>query len=420
MDHFAYKQDILHAEDVSLAELAAQFGTPLYCYSSATLARHYQVFNEALGGLDRLVCYAVKANSNLGVLATLAQLNAGADVVSEGEIRLCLAAGIAPQKIVFSGVGKQPSEMRFALEHGIFQFNVESLPELYALSEQAAAMGQRARIAVRVNPDVNPGTHAKISTGQKESKFGIPMLQAQEVYGLARSLPGIEVQGVSVHIGSQLTTLTPFRDAFLRVRALVEALRAAGHTIRTVDLGGGLGIPYDQQDNAPPLPVAYGQMVQEVMAGIDATLIFEPGRLIAGNAGILLARVIYVKEALGRTYVIVDAAMNDLIRPSLYDAFHEIVPVARHDRPMIVADVVGPVCETGDIFAADRILPQVEPGELLAFRSAGAYGAVMGSTYNARPLCPEVLVRGSDVAVVRPRPSYDDLIAAQKVPAWLS
>ncbi len=420
MDHFSYKNGALHAEDISLSDIARDVGTPFYCYSSATLERHYRVFDESLGDMQHRICFAVKSNSNIAVLATLAGLGAGADVVSEGEIRLALAAGIAAENIVFSGVGKQPGEMRFALERNIYQFNVESLPELEALSREAQALGATARIAIRVNPDVNPGTHAKISTGQKESKFGIPMEQALQVYERARELPGIEVQGVSVHIGSQLTTLEPFRNAFLRVRALVEALRAAGHCIRSVDLGGGLGIPYEQAKHAPPLPVAYGVMVREVMEGIEAELIFEPGRLIAGNAGILVTKVIYVKESLGRTYVIVDAAMNDLLRPSLYDAYHEIVTVKEVERGVITADIVGPVCETGDIFAHARVLPHVEPGELLAFRSAGAYGAVMGSTYNARLPAPEVMVRGSEYAIIRPRPSYDELIATQRMPTWLS
>lgn len=421
MDHFTYKNGVLHAEDIDLTQLAGEVGTPFYCYSAATFARHYRVFDDALAGLEHKICFAVKANSNIGVLATLAHLGAGADVVSEGEIRLALAAGIAPGDIVFSGVGKQPAEMRFALEQGIFQFNVESYPELEALSREAAALGKTAGIAVRVNPDVNPGTHAKISTGQKESKFGIPMEQALDVYRRAAELPGIRVQGVSVHIGSQLVTLEPFRHAFMRVRSLVEALRSAGHTITTVDLGGGLGIPYDQQQGAPPLPVAYGQMVREVMSGIDATLIFEPGRLIAGNAGILVTRVIYVKEALGQIYVIVDAAMNDLLRPSLYDAYHEIVPVVQEaGQGRIVADIVGPVCETGDSFATAREIANVKPGDLIAFRSAGAYGAVMASTYNARLLAPEVLVNGAQKTLVRSRPRYEEMIAAQRIPEWLS
>ncbi len=421
MDHFSYQNGILHAEAVNLTELANTVGTPFYCYSTATFERHYQVFDEALEGLPRKICFAVKACSNVAVLATLARLGCGADVVSEGEIRQTLAAGIAPENIVFSGVGKQESEMRFALEQGIFQFNVESLPELEALSQVATELGTQANIAVRVNPDVNPQTHAKISTGQKESKFGIPMEQALEVYAQARALPGIVVQGVSVHIGSQLTSLEPFHNAFLRVRALVEALRGAGHTITTVDLGGGLGIPYESQTNAPPLPVAYGAIVRETMQNIQATLLFEPGRLIAGNAGILVTRVIYVKQTLGQTYVIVDAAMNDMLRPSLYDAYHEIVPVeeAKAGQTML-ADIVGPVCETGDTFATARRIANVEPGDLLAFRSAGAYGAVMGSTYNARLLTPEVMVKEGEFSIIRPRPSYEDMLAAQRLPVWLS
>lgn len=421
MDHFDHKDGVLHAEEVSLTELVGKVGTPFYCYSATTFERHLRVFCEGLKGLEYRVCFAVKACSNIGVLATLGAAGAGADVVSEGEIRLALAAGIAPQHIVFSGVGKQPSEMAFALTQGIFQFNVESYPELEALSQVAAQMGKTACIAVRVNPDVNPQTHAKISTGQKESKFGIPMEQALEVYGRARELPGIEVQGVSVHIGSQLTSLDPFRNAFQRVRTLVEALRAAGHRITTVDLGGGLGIPYLQDGAHPPLPLAYGEVVKDTMTGIDATLIFEPGRLLAGNAGILVSRVIYVKETLGTTYVIVDAAMNDLLRPSLYDAYHEIVPVVTYaGQGTMKADIVGPVCETGDTFATGREIAAVKAGDLVAFRTAGAYGAVMGSTYNARLLTPEVMVKGDQHHIIRPRPSYDEMIAAQSIPTWLS
>lgn len=420
MDHFDYRNGTLHAEGVSLTRLAAEVGTPFYCYSTETLRRHYRVFHDGLEGVDRMICFAVKACGNIGVLATLRAEGAGADVVSEGEIRLALAAGVTPEKIVFSGVGKQPSEMEFALKQEIFQFNVESLPELEALSRVAVALGKHARIAVRVNPDVNPGTHAKISTGQKESKFGIPMDQALEVYARARALPGILVRGVSVHIGSQLTSLEPFRHAFLRVRSLVEALRTAGHTVATVDLGGGLGIPYEQRGDAPPLPLAYGAMVREVMAGVDATLIFEPGRLIAGNAGILVAKVIYVKESHGTVYVIVDAAMNDLLRPSLYDAYHEIIPVERRaEQEIMTADIVGPVCETGDIFAKGREMAAVQAGDLVAFRSAGAYGAAMSSTYNARLLVPEVMVKGGEYCVIRPRLGYAEMLAAQRLPTWL-
>ncbi len=421
MDYFQYKDAVLHAEDIDITSLAGVVQTPFYCYSTATFARHYQVFNDGLEGLERLVCFAVKANSNIGVLATLAAQGCGADVVSEGEVRLALAAGIAPEKIVFSGVGKQEREMAFALSKGIFQFNVESLPELETLSRVAVSLNKEAAIAFRVNPDVNPETHAKISTGQKESKFGIPMEQAMGAYARAAELPGIKAQGVSVHIGSQLTSLEPFRNAFKRVRSLVEELRAAGHAITTIDLGGGLGIPYEQKASAPPLPQAYGDIVRDVMQGMDATFIFEPGRLIAGNAGLLVTKVIYVKESPETTYVIVDAAMNDLLRPSLYDAYHEIVPVeqAEHAEPVTV-DIVGPVCETGDTFASARELPPVKAGDLLAFRSAGAYGAVMSSTYNARLMTPEVLVRGSDYAIIRPRPDYDEMLGTQRMPAWLA
>ncbi len=419
MDHFTYRNGVLHAGEIALPEMAERVGTPLYCYSAETLRRHFQVFSNALPD-PKLVCYAVKANSNLAVLRVLANEGSGADVVSEGEIRLALAAGIPPQKIVFSGVGKRQAEMRYALEQGIFQFNVESLSELCALSETAAHMGSQAAIAVRVNPDVDPKTHAKISTGQRASKFGIPLADAMEVYRQAASLPGIRVQGVSVHIGSQLTDLEPFRQAYRKLREFVGDLRREGFAIHTIDLGGGLGIPYRRDGIAPPLPALYGELVRETMSDMDATLLFEPGRLIAGNAGILLTRVIYVKESAGQTYVILDAAMNDLIRPSLYDAHHDIIPVTQYPgRGMMTADIVGPVCESGDTFAVGRELPHTLPGELLAFRSAGAYGAVMASSYNARPLTPEVLVDGSQWEIVRARPNYGEMLAQQRIPDWL-
>jgi diaminopimelate decarboxylase len=417
MDHFTYKQGKYHAEDVAIEKIAGEIGTPFYCYSTATLTRHYNVFAQHFSDVAAKICYAVKANSNLGVLATLAKLGSGADVVSEGEIRLALAAGIKPADIVFSGVGKTANEMAFALEQDIFQFNIESEPELELLSRIAQSKGKKARIAVRVNPDVDPRTHAKISTGQKESKFGVAMAQAPQVYALAAKLPGIDVQGVSVHIGSQLTTLEPFQQAFARVRDFVLELRGRGYVINTLDLGGGLGIPYGQGE--PPLPDAYAQVAKRETAGLGCTLIFEPGRMLVGNAGILVARVIYVKRGENRTFLIVDAAMNDLIRPTLYDAYHEIVPAKETSAAKEAVDVVGPVCETGDIFAEGRKMALPTADELMVFRSCGAYGAVMAGNYNARLLVPEVMVSGSEYAVVRPRQTYKELIARDNIPAWL-
>lgn len=417
MDHFHYKQGIYHAEDVSLEAIASAVGTPFYCYSTATLTRHYNVFSGHFSDSDAKICYAVKANGNLAVLATLAKLGSGADVVSEGEIRLALAAGIKPADIVFSGVGKTAAEMAYALDQDIFQFNVESEPELEVLNSVAASKGRKARVAIRVNPDVDPKTHAKISTGKKETKFGIGMARAMAVYTLAASLPHIEVQGVSVHIGSQLTTIEPFIKAFSHVRNFVYELRAAGFTIRTVDLGGGLGIPYGQDE--PPLPDLYAETAKREMKGLGCQLIFEPGRLLVGNAGILVSRVLYVKKSEHRTFVIVDAAMNDLLRPTLYSAYHEIVPVCESNAAKQHADIVGPVCETGDIFAEERLLPLPAAGELVAFRSCGAYGASMASTYNARLLVPEVLVHGDQFAVVRARQRYEELIRRDTLPSWL-
>ncbi|MDE3059829.1 MAG: diaminopimelate decarboxylase [Pseudomonadota bacterium] len=417
MDHFHYKNGVYHAEDVPLDRLAQDIGTPFYCYSTATLTRHYQVFSGHFPGAK--ICYAVKANGNLAILKTLAKLGSGADVVSEGEIRLALAAGVRAQDIVFSGVGKTAGEMAFALEKDIFQFNVESLPELELLSEVAIARKTKARIAVRVNPDVDPKTHAKIATGHKASKFGIGMDQAMAVYKRAAQLKGITVQGVSVHIGSQLTHLEPFAQAFARVRAFVGELRAQEIAIATLDLGGGLGIPYGKEEL--PLPDAYADIVRRETAGLNCQLIFEPGRVLAGNAGILVTRVVYVKENEGRFFVIVDAGMNDLIRPALYEAYHGIVPVIAPtgDAPTELVDVVGPVCETGDIFAEQRLLKVPKAGDLLAFRSAGAYGASMSSTYNARPLVAEVMVNGSQRAVVRRRQTYEELLARDQLPQWL-
>ena len=419
MHYFAFRDGALHAEDVPVPTIAAAVGTPFYCYSTATLARHYRVFDEAFAGLPHTICYALKANSNQAVIATLARLGCGADVVSEGELRRALAAGIPAGKIVFSGVGKTAAEMAFALGAGIFCFNVESEPELERLSEIAAAKGATARVSLRINPDVDAGTHEKISTGRKENKFGIPYERALAVYARAAGLPGIHVAGVDVHIGSQITDLQPFDHAFALLADLVVALRREGHAIEHVDLGGGLGIPYRDDQAAPPLPVAYADIVRKYTNMLGCQVVFEPGRLIVGNAGILVTEVICVKEGADRTFVIVDAAMNDLIRPTLYDAYHRIAPVADTDAPEILCDVVGPVCETGDFLGRGIRLPRPRAGDLLAVYSAGAYGAVQAGTYNSRLLVPEVLANGPDYAVVRPRPSYQDLIGLDRLPAWL-
>ncbi len=420
MNHFQYRNGILHAEDVAIARIAAEVGTPFYCYSTATLERHYTVFRDALAaaGLDATVCFACKANPNVAVIRTLADLGAGADVVSEGELRQALAAGVPPARIVFSGVGKTRRELEFAVAKGILQINVESEPELELLSEVASARGVRMPVSIRVNPDVDAGTHAKITTGKKENKFGIEWTRAREVYALARRLPGVEVVGVACHIGSQLTELEPFRDAFLRVRDLVAMLRADGIDIRRLDLGGGLGVPYEHE--TPPSPAAYAETIRATLGDLGCRVIVEPGRLLVGNAGILVAEVIRVKEGTTRTFLIVDAAMNDLMRPALYDAHHAIFPVIEPaaDAPRAEVDVVGPVCETGDTFAKQRPLPPVKAGELLAFGTAGAYGAAMSSTYNTRPLVPEVLVRGGEFAVVRARPGFEEMRALESLPGW--
>jgi len=425
MHYFALKNGVMHAEDVDLAALADAVGTPFYCYSSATLSRHYQVFKAALGDLDPLVCYAVKANSNQAVLTTLARLGAGMDVVSEGELRRALAAGAPAERITFSGVGKTHAEMAFALEAGIFCFNVESEPELRALSEVARAIGRVAPVALRVNPDIDAKTHAKISTGKAENKFGIPLSGARAVFAEAARLPGVRVSGVDIHIGSQITDLAPFDDAFRVTAEFVGDLRADGHDIAHIDVGGGLGIPYrDGEDPDSYHPDRYAKIVRSrlgALAALGVRLIFEPGRLIIGNAGVLVTRVLYVKRGEAKTFVIVDAAMNDLIRPTLYDAHHEVKPV-RAPRPQareIIADIVGPVCETGDYLALDRTMPEPEAGDLFCVMSAGAYGAVQAGTYNSRLLVPEVLVNGADYALVRPRGTYDDLIGLDKIPAWL-
>ncbi len=420
MDHFSYKNGAYYAEDVAIADIEKAVGTPFYCYSSATLEHHYKVFSQAFADVDAKICFAVKSNDNLAVLATFARLGAWADVVSGGEIRKVRMAGIKGENIVFSGVGKTAEEMAYALDEGIFQFNVESEPELLLLNDVALSKGKIARIAIRVNPDVDPKTHAKISTGQKESKFGISMKHALSVYRLANSLAGIDVQGVSVHIGSQLTTLEPFAQAFARVRDFVNELRSEDISITTLDLGGGLGIPYGNEQ--PPLPEFYAEIAKRETKDLGVKLLFEPGRVLVGNAGILVSKVLYVKHGENRIFVIADAAMNDLIRPTLYDAYHEIVPIIppAGDAATERVDVVGPVCETGDIFAEQRLMKVPQAGDLIAFRSAGAYGAVMAGTYNARPLIAEVMVRGDKFSVVRPRQTYEELLGRDKLPEWIS
>lgn len=421
MDHFLYRNGVLHAEDVPVSEIAAAVGTPVYIYSTATLTRHFRVFDEALAGMDHLICFAVKANSNIAVLKTLGALGAGMDVVSGGEYLRAKAAGVPGERIVFSGVGKTRDEMRLALEGGVRQFNVESEPELMALSAVATELGKVAPITVRVNPDVDAKTHAKIATGKSENKFGIPISKARTVYAHAAALPGIEVVGIDVHIGSQLTDLEPFRQAYRKVAELTVQLRADGHDIRRLDLGGGLGIPYERSNVAPPLPLEYGEVIRETVGDLGCEIEIEPGRLVAGNAGLLVTSVIYNKQGEGRDFLIVDAAMNDLIRPAMYDAHHDIIPVIEppagaDTQPM---DIVGPVCETGDTFARQRHLTALDEGDLVAFRSAGAYGAVMASEYNTRPLIPEVLVNGDQFAVIRERPSFDEIINRDKIPDWL-
>jgi diaminopimelate decarboxylase len=421
MNHFQYRDGVLHAEAVSLTALAAQVGTPFYCYSTATLERHYRVFAEAFSGVNTLVCYAMKANSNQSVLKTLAKLGAGADVVSGGELKRARAAGIPPEKIVFSGIGKTESELRQTLAENILCINIESEPELDLLSKLAVEMGCIARISVRVNPDIDSGGHAKISTGKSENKFGIPIAHARGVYARAAKLPGIKITGVDMHIGSQITDLVPLEAAFRVLADFVRTLRADGHTISHVDFGGGLGIPYHADREAPPAPHAYAEMVKRVTHNLGCTLLFEPGRMIVGNAGILVTRVIYVKHGDAKNFVIIDAAMNDLIRPTLYEAHHDIMPVreATKGARNIVADVVGPVCESGDYLALDRTLPEPQAGDLLAIMTAGAYGAVQSGFYNTRALVPEVLVKDGQYAVVRPRVDTDTLIAMDKTAPWL-
>src|SRR5215475_3212895 len=420
MHHFAYRDGVLHAEAVNLATLAEAVGTPFYCYSTATLERHYKVFAGAFADVPSLVCYSMKANSNQAVVRTLAKLGAGADVVSEGELKRALAAGVPPQKIMFSGIGKTARELAAAVDAQVLCVNVESEPELELLSSIAAAKGATTRISVRVNPDIDAKTHAKIATGKSENKFGIPISRAREVYSHAAKLKGLKITGVDMHIGSQITELAPFNDAFALLSEFVQTLRGDGHAIEHVDLGGGLGIPYRDDNEPPPHPEAYADVVKRATRDLDCMLIFEPGRLLVGNAGILMTQVIYLKRE-GKTFIVVDAGMNDLIRPTLYEAHHEIRPL-KEPAPAarrVIADVVGPVCESGDFLALDRDLVEPTPGDLLAVMSAGAYGAVQSGTYNTRPLVPEVMVRGAEWAVVRPRVTAEQLIDLDRLPSWL-
>ena len=420
-DHFLVRDGVLHAEGVSLETIAAEVGTPTYVYSTATLLRHLRVFSGAFEGADALIAFSVKANSNVSVLATLAEAGAGADIVSGGELARALAAKVSPERIVFSGVGKTREELAAALKARIGLFNVESESELEALSEVAISLGLRAPIAIRVNPDVAAGGHANISTGKKEDKFGIAWDRAPAVYARAGALAGVEVVGVDVHIGSQIEALAPFQAAARRLVGLIEQLRSTGHDIRVADLGGGLAIPYRSDEPAPPAPDLYARALREIMDPAQVRYVMEPGRLIAGNAGILLSRVISVKKTETRTFLILDAGMNDLIRPALYEAWHDILPVreAVPDAPRAPVDVVGPICESTDVFAAQRRLPELNEGDLVVFKSAGAYGAAQSSQYNSRPLVAEVLVNGEKYALVRPRPTYDEMLAQERRAPWL-
>jgi diaminopimelate decarboxylase len=419
MHHFAYRDGVLHAEEVSLADLAEDVGTPFYCYATATLERHYRVMSEAFAGTDHLICYAMKANSNLAVVKTMADLGAGMDVVSEGELRRALAAGVPARKIVFSGIGKTAREMAVALKEGIACFNVESEPELELLASVAQRTGQRATISIRVNPDVDARTHHKIATGKAENKFGVSYVRAPAVYARAAELTALDVAGIDMHIGSQIAELAPFEEAFRLMAELAAGLKARGHHIRHLDIGGGLGVPYRGTNDVPPHPDEYAAMVKRTLGHLGLKLVVEPGRMIAGNAGILVSRVIYVRDGEEKRFVIQDAAMNDLIRPTLYDAWHEILPV-RLPRAgdAVAADVVGPVCESGDYLARNRRLPRLEAGDLLAIMTAGAYGAVQSGTYNSRPLVPEVLVKGGQWALVRPRQTYEDLLGLDRLACW--
>lgn len=421
MRHFHFKDGTMHAEDVPLHTIAEAVGTPCYVYSTATFERHYRVFSESFSGVNALVAYSVKANSNIAVLATLAKMGAGADVVSGGELARALKAGIPGERIVFSGVGKTRAEMRAALSADIRVFNVESLPELHALNETAMDMRKTARIAFRVNPDISAGGHEKISTGKKENKFGIAWSKTEQAYAEAARLDGIEIVGVDVHIGSQIDTLTPFENTISKVGELITHLRAQGHNIRSFDIGGGLGIPYGNNAPIPPLPADYGASVKRLTAHMDVELIFEPGRMISGNAGVLLSKVLYVKQGEDRDFLIIDAAMNDLLRPALYDAYHDIEPVTApgSDYTEQVYDVVGPICETGDTFTRARALPPMQANDLLVMHTAGAYGAAQASQYNTRPLVPEVMVKGDQFEIIRQRPSIEDILASETLPDWL-
>jgi diaminopimelate decarboxylase len=421
MHHFDYRDGVLHAEAVSITALAEAVCTPFYCYSTATIERHYRVFAAAFADVPALICYALKANSNQAVVATLARLGAGADVVSEGELKRARAAGVPPDRIMFSGVGKSARELALAVDGGILCVNVESEPELVQLAEIAAAKGKTIAVSVRVNPDIDSRTHAKIATGKAENQFGIPISRAREVYALAAKLAGVRVAGVDMHIGSQITELEPFAQAFALLSDFVRMLRADGHRVDHVDVGGGLGIPYREDNAPPPHPEAYADVVKRAIRGLDCRLILEPGRLLVGNAGILVTRVLYVKRGESKTFVVVDAGMNDLVRPTLYDAHHEVRPVAEaNSTRRITADVVGPLCESGDILARRRELPEPQAGDLFALMSTGAYGAVQAGTYNTRPLIPEVLVRGAEWALVRPRIEVEELIALDRLPPWLA
>ena len=421
MDYFLYRNGSLYAEDVAVADIAAAVGTPFYVYSTATLLRHFKLFDDALADMDHLICYAMKAASNQAIIKTLAQAGAGMDVVSGGEYVRAKAAGVSTDRIVFSGVGKTVDEITTALKGGIRQFNVESEPEMVVLNRVAGEMGVIAPITVRVNPDVDAKTHAKIATGMSENKFGIPISRARKVYETAGAMPHLDVIGIDVHIGSQLTDLAPFELAYQKVAELAEQLRFDGHDIRRLDLGGGLGIPYVQSNEAPPLPADYGKLIERTVGHLGCEIEIEPGRLIAGNAGLMVSEIIYVKSGEDRDFIILDGAMNDLIRPAMYEAYHEIIPVIEPvaGAEQALFDVVGPVCETGDTFAKERMMPLVNAGDLIAFRSAGAYGAVMSSEYNTRPLIPEVLVNGDQYAVIRARPTFDEMINRDTIPTWL-
>ena len=421
MDYFLYRNGSLYAEDVAVADIAAAVGTPFYVYSTATLLRHFKLFDDALADMDHLICYAMKAASNQAIIKTLAQAGAGMDVVSGGEYARAKAAGVSTDRIVFSGVGKTVDEITTALKGGIRQFNVESEPEMAVLNRVAGEMGVIAPITVRVNPDVDAKTHAKIATGMSGNKFGIPISRARKVYETAGAMPHLDVIGIDVHIGSQLTDLAPFELAYQKVAELTEQLRFDGHDIRRLDLGGGLGIPYVQSNAAPPLPADYGKLIERTVGHLGCEIEIEPGRLIAGNAGLMVSEIIYVKSGEDRDFIILDGAMNDLIRPAMYEAYHEIIPVIEPvaGAEQALFDVVGPVCETGDTFAKERMMPLVNAGDLIAFRSAGAYGAVMSSEYNTRPLIPEVLVNGDQYAVIRARPTFDEMINRDTIPTWL-